>query len=109
MPSCKPYEREAFAAFMKDLRLRDAYRVFTPEPSVNDYTWHKDLFARRANRGMRIDHMCASSSLFEATAQGPLVTSCTRRVTGTSDHVPLELTLDRFGAREHLDLSLIHI
>ncbi|MEJ2760064.1 MAG: exodeoxyribonuclease III [Gammaproteobacteria bacterium] len=88
---CSEPERAAFARLI-ETGLADCYRLFPRE--VKEYTWWDYRAAGfRRNRGLRIDHILASSALKDRCRDCRIDIE-PRRLDRPSDHAPIIATFD---------------
>ena len=88
---CSEPERKALRALM-ETGLKDSFRKFEQDPET--YTWWDYRAAAfRRNRGLRIDHILCSASLYER-CMSCRVDTAPRKLERPSDHAPVVAEFD---------------
>jgi exodeoxyribonuclease-3 len=86
-----PQERQAFSKLL-ELGLNDSFRKISQEGDCFSW-WDYRAFSFRRNRGLRIDHILLSESLYSLCMDGGIDVA-PRRSTRPSDHAPVWATLN---------------
>ena len=100
-PSAKPYEQLLFQKLLHSNGLVDVYRSFNPVPSANDFSWSRTPQDRHDGKGMRIDHLLASSSLLNNDKEKPSFVAC--KITKTAFRSDHRVMVGEFDLRSNPD------